>query len=118
MLFEVIMARTISQGNQVTFTVITRNALKDRVDADALPSVVNVQVDGVDQNLTTNVTQAQDGTPAPLVGEYHVQVDTSGLVDGNDVSVLVSAAIGGDVQEVLLGATVISTSGGPSISGC
>lgn len=67
-----------------------------RTDADALPTVTGVFVNGVwDTSLTATITQAQDGTPANITGLYNMSIDLSSLNEGDHVSICVEATMSG-----------------------
>lgn len=80
-----------------------------RVDADATPTVTDVQVNGAHSAALTAaavIAQAQDVTPANITGLYNLSLDLSSLADGDMVEVSISATINTKVREDLLKAVV------------
>lgn len=85
-------------GNVAIVTLTTAGG--SRVDADALPTVVGMHVNGVAVDPTTvayavAITQEQDQTPAVITGRYSLEFDSTPFAKGDQIEFDVAAVIGG-----------------------
>lgn len=73
------MSQIIPLGKTiVTIPLLTKDAGGALVNADSLPTVLNVQKNGTDADeASVTITQAQDSTPANITGNYLVSIDIS-----------------------------------------
>lgn len=91
------------------------------VNADSLPTVLNVQKNGADASESAvTIVQAQDDTPANITGKYLISCDLSGtglnVLANDQIVVTVQATIEGTVATAVKSFTVASMSGNaPSI---
>lgn len=96
--------------------LLTKNGAGALVNADSLPTVLNVQKNGVDAD-ESNVTikTAKDDTPADIAGKYLVEVDlgTEGLnaTENDQFIVTVNAIIAGTTLSQTYTFIVASMSG-------
>lgn len=96
--------------------MLVKDAGGQLVNADALPSVLNVQKNGVDADeATVTIVQAQDATPANITGHYLVSADLSGgglnAAANDDISIVIQATVAGTVLSSTHTFTVASLSG-------
>lgn len=93
------MSQIVPLGkSSITLPLLTKDAGAALVDADSIPTVLNVQKNGSDADeAAVTITQAQDSTPANITGNYLVTVDlgASGLnvVNGDQIIVTVNAIV-------------------------
>lgn len=117
------MSKTIPSGVSAIMPFFTKNSAGQMVDADSLPTVVNVSINGVDADESSvTISQVQDNTPANITGYYQATADNSptGLntTYGDQVSVLVTATIGGVITNAVVCYTIADASSAPSIDVC
>ena len=115
------MSRDIAQGTVAVLPFSTRTSQGVLVDADATPTITNIQVNGADQNIAgATIAQQQDSVPANITGRYAASVPTTTLSANDQVEVHISATIDGVARTASLCFTTVERSAGmPTIdTGC
>ena len=89
-------AREVNKGTVGILPFIVRDTSRNAVDADALPTVDQVFVNGVFTNMAgITVEQLQDSTPANVTGYYQIKLPTTNLDVGDQIQLTFSAVIAG-----------------------
>ena len=111
------MTRLIAKGTNAFLPFSVKSAGQALVNADALPTIANIQVSGVSTTLTgTSIAQQQDAVPANLTGRYRVIIPTTAIALEAQVEVHIQAVVGGaTVTESLQFIVVERTAGMPYI---
>ncbi len=89
----------ILKGATANLPFSTRDASRNLVNADSLPTITGVQVSGSAIATTGfSIVQQQDQTPANITGRYYARITntvTSGFTDRATGEIQISATIGG-----------------------
>ena len=90
------MSEPIQKGSIASTLLHCQDSAGDAVNADATPTVSHVYVNAA-AAATTGFTmaQAQDQTPANVVGSYFLSFPTASYAKGDQVDVTVEAVIAG-----------------------
>lgn len=97
-------------------TILTKTSTGALVNADSLPTILNVQKNGVDADESAvSVVQAQDDTPANITGMYHLVIDLSGsglnAIANDQFTILVQSTIQGSLRTQSYTFSVFEASG-------
>lgn len=86
--------------------LLVKDSTGSLVNADSLPTVLNVQKNGADASeAAVSISQAQDDTPANITGKYLISCDLTG--SGLDVAVNDQIIV--TVQAIIASTVVTST---------
>ena len=109
-------SHTVPIGTIFRKSFLTKGSSGLRVDADATPMVVNLQLNGADASgITPTITQAQDNASMNITGKYNIEVDTSALNHGDNLSLLISSTIEGVVRDCVMHLNIQDSKDGPQL---
>ena len=100
----------------VRIPLLTKDSGGQLVNADSIPTVLNVQKNGVDAaEASITVSQLQDDTPSNITGNYVVSADLSAtglnVVANDDVIVTVQATVAGTLLTSTISFTMADMAG-------
>ena len=98
-------------GGAGCFPISIKDANGQPVDADALPTITHMTLNGVGVDETTPayaiaLSQVQDDTPAAVTGEYQLKFDPSAFSAGDTINLGVQAVVNGTTLSVIKDALI------------
>ena len=98
-------------GGAGCFPISIKDPNGQPVDADALPTVTHMTLNGVGVDETTPafaiaLSQVQDDTPAAVTGEYQLKFDPSAFSAGDTINLGVQAVVNGTTLTVIKDALI------------